>query len=373
MAITPIRPAWKGAMTARERFTRQMHYQSVDRCFNMEFGYWQENFSQWKLFTGNGITTNEQADIFFNFDRIAVIGGQNFLCPAFEEKVVEKKADCMIIQNADGMLAEVPLDGHSTIPHYLKSAIETPADWDRVKKEHFDVQHPRRILDVAAMQAAHPETRDYPLGIDCGSMIGRVRDLLTFEGLCYAVYDYPEMVEDMIETSCRLVEHALDQLLGHFTFEYASGWEDICFNHGPILPPTYFRDVIAPRYKRINEKLKAHGIDIWYTDCDGDVRPLMEIFLDCGINCLFPFEVNSCAHPGELLDAYDGRLRIMGGMDKMALGAGRDAIDRYLDTLAPYVARGGYIPFCDHRCPPNVDESDYLYYLDRKEEMFGMA
>ena len=42
-----------------------------------------------------------------------------------------------------------------------------------------------------------------------------------------------------------------------------------------------------------------------------------------------------------------------------------------MDTLVPLVARGGYIPFCDHRCPPNVTPEDYLYYLDLKEEMFG--
>ncbi|MBR4444261.1 MAG: hypothetical protein IKS52_13445, partial [Clostridia bacterium] len=91
-----------------------------------------------------------------------------------------------------------------------------------------------------------------------------------------------------------------------------------------------------------------------------------------GINCLFPFEVNSCAHPGELLDQYDGRLRIMGGFDKMQLGAGREAIRAYMKTLEKYVTRGGYIPFCDHRCPPNVNPDDYLYYLDLKEKTFGM-
>ena len=41
-------------------------------------------------------------------------------------------------------------------------------------------------------------------------------------------------------------------------------------------------------------------------------------------------------------------------------------------SLEKYVARGGYIPFCDHRCPPNVKPEDYLYYLDLKEKMFGM-
>ena len=62
----------------------------------------------------------------------------------------------------------------------------------------------------------------------------------------------------------------------------------------------------------------------------------------------------------------------MGGVDKIQLGAGPEAIRRYLDTLVPYVERGGYIPFCDHRCPPNVAEADYLFYLDLKQRMFGL-
>ncbi|MCL2319537.1 MAG: hypothetical protein FWC45_05580, partial [Treponema sp.] len=215
------------------------------------------------------------------------------------------------------------------------------------------------------------EGRDYPLGVNCGSMIGKIRDMLTFEGLAYAIYDYPEMVEDMVETCCVLVEHALDQLLPSFRFDYASGWEDICFNYGPITGVDFFRDVVMPRYKRINKKLKAYGIDIWYTDCDGDVRPILPYLLEGGINCLFPYEVNSCAHPGELLDQYRGQLRIMGGVDKMALGKGKEAIKAYLETLTQYVEAGGYIPFCDHRCPPNVTPENYLYYLDLKETMFG--
>ena len=214
--------------------------------------------------------------------------------------------------------------------------------------------------------------RDYPLGVDVGSMIGKIRDMLTFEGLCYAMYDYPAMVEDMVETCCVLVEQTLDQLLPHFDFDFASGWEDICFKNGPIVTPAFFRDVVMPRYKRIHQKLKAHGVDIWYMDCDGDIRPILDYFLEGGVNCMFPYEVNGCCHPAELLAAYGKDLRIMGGIDKMQLKAGRDAIRAYLESVAPLVERGGYIPFCDHRCPPDVREEDYLFYLDRKRDMFGM-
>ena len=51
-----IRPKWKGTMSDRERFVAQMHHRPVDRCFNMEFGYWNENFTAWKIFRDHGIT-----------------------------------------------------------------------------------------------------------------------------------------------------------------------------------------------------------------------------------------------------------------------------------------------------------------------------
>ncbi|MBE5787901.1 MAG: hypothetical protein E7324_10265, partial [Clostridiales bacterium] len=267
-----IRDAWQGRMTPRERFHRQMHYQTVDRCFNMEFGYWDENFSQWRMFAENGITNNEEADRFFSFDPMAGISGNVWIWPLFEEKVLEARGDKLLIQNTDGLLAEVSRN-HSSIPHYIKSPIETPEDWEKIKRERLRIDDPARIVDIEALKRAHPDDRDYPLGVHCGSMIGRIRDLMTMEGLVYACMDYPEMVEDMVETSCRMVEHFLDQVLPHIKFDYASGWEDICCNNGPLVSVDFFKNVVMPRYKRIHKKLQAAGIDIWYTDCDGDVRP----------------------------------------------------------------------------------------------------
>jgi uroporphyrinogen decarboxylase len=370
--ITPCRPKWRDTMTDRQRFNDQMHHRPVDRCFNMEFGYWAENFKVWPIFRDNGLKYNLQADIFFNFDRIHTAGGRVWIHPPFAKKVISETDTHQIIMNGEGLLAEVPKDGHDTIPHFIKSSITTPDDWQRIKAERFRLDDPDRMVDVATIVQKHPAGRDYPLGVDCGSMIGMVRNMLTFEGLAYACYDYPEMVEDMVETACRLVEHFLDQVLGKIDFDFASGWEDICFKNGPIVTVDFFKNVVVPRYKRISKRLHAHGIDLWYTDCDGDVRPLLLHLLEGGINCLFPFEVNGAGHPGELLRRYAPQLRIMGGVDKLQLRAGPAAIKAYLETLVPLVARGGYIPFCDHRCPPDVKQEDYLYYLDLKEQMFGM-
>lgn len=369
--IEPVRAKWAGTLTDRERFNNQMHYRPVDRSFNMEFGYWNENFHQWPIFRDNGISNNREADRFFNFDRIEILNGPIWMHPTFAEEKVDETENTIILRNIDGLLAEVPKDGHDTIPHYLQSSITTPDDWARCKAERFRLDDPQRTVDLDAIRLQHPSDRDYPLGVWCGSMIGRIRDMLTFEGLAYACHDYPEMVEDMVETACQLVEKFLDQVLGCIDFDYAAGWEDICYKNGPLVSLGFFNSVVVPRYQRISRKLQQAGITLWYIDCDGDIRHILPGFLEGGVNCMFPLEVNGSGHPGPILEEFGPQLRIMGGVDKVALGRGREAIRAYLETLVPLVERGGYIPFCDHRCPPNVKQEDYLYYLDLKEELYG--
>ena len=49
--------------------------------------------------------------------------------PTFGNQVVEERETTTILMNGDGLLAEVPKDGHDTIPHYIKATVVTPEDW----------------------------------------------------------------------------------------------------------------------------------------------------------------------------------------------------------------------------------------------------
>jgi len=333
-------------------------------------GFWNDNFKQWPLFTDNNICDNEEAKIFFNFDIIKDVETP-WLHPMFEEKVISETGTKQIL-DCGTMIAEVRKDNLGVMPRFIRSTIQTPDDWKRMKEDRFDRDDPARKIDIEALKKLHPADRSYPLSVHTGSMIGKVRDLLTFEGLAYANFDYPDMVEDMIETHCVLIEDFLDQVLGHIEFDLAWGYEDICFKSGPIVTVDFFKSVIVPRYKRLSKRLRAHGVDVWFVDCDGDVRPLLPLFMEGGFNGLYPFEVNGSGHPAELLEEYGKDLLIMGGFDKMALGEGPEAIKKYMESLVSIVERGGYIPYCDHAVPPNVKPEDFLYYQDLKEEMFGM-
>jgi len=54
------------------------------------------------------------------------------------------------------------------------------------------------------------------------------------------------------------------------------------------------------------------------------------------------------------------------------LFAGKEAIDKEIKRITPLVEQGGFIPHVDHRCPPDVTYENYLYYLKRKREAFGI-
>ena len=366
------RAPWKGTMTPRERFNNQMSYKPFDRTVNMEFGYWQECYDQWDIFLDNGIRNEGQANEFFGFDSVPVVGGHIWMVGGFPTEILRDLGDKIIRRNGDGLIEEVPKDGHSTIARCIGSSIETPEDWKKAKENYFRRDFECRKANFEWLDSFCRDDRDYPVGVNCGSMIGNIRNMLTVEGLAYAVCDYPDMVEDMVETACVLCEDYLDQVLPRYHFDFATGWEDICCKNGPLVQMDFFEEVIYPRYKRIGDKLHKYGVNLWYTDCDGDVRPLIPYFLDAGINCLFPYEVNSCAHPTEILDEFGGEMRIMGGFNKLEMIKGKENIKAYMKSIEPYVAKGGFIPFCDHRCPPDVTPENYFYYLDLKEKTFGL-
>ncbi len=143
-----------GTMTDRERFVRQMHYAPVDRCFNMEFGYWDDNFEVWPIFKDNGITNNHDADI-FNFDRIELSAGGSGP-PDLSGDGRRGARDHEDTDERGRPAGRAPKDGHDTIPHYIKATVVTPDDWAKVKEERFRRDDLACKADLAKLKERHP-------------------------------------------------------------------------------------------------------------------------------------------------------------------------------------------------------------------------
>lgn len=193
-----------------------------------------------------------------------------------------------------------------------------------------------------------------------------------FENFCYAVAGDPTFIEEMVNHLADLTSKVIAPAIKDVQFDVAHFWEDIAFNAGPMVSPAFFERVVYPCYARITERLREHGVDFVFVDCDGKIDDLVPLWLDAGVNMMFPLEQNGGADPNKLRKQYGRRLLLSGGVDKTKLTAGKAAIDEELKRLEPVIRDGGYVPHIDHRCPPDVSYDDYLYYVRAKRSMCGI-
>ena len=130
---------------------------------------------------------------------------------------------------------------------------------------------------------------------------------------------------------------------------------------------------MVPHYKRIIELLRSNGVDIIFLDCDGNVEQLIPLWLESGINYIWPMEVAAGNDVVALRKKYGNSLIIGGAIDKRALIKGKQAINEEVMSKVPFLLEsGGYLPTVDHLVPPEVTFDNYCYYINLMREVAGL-
>jgi uroporphyrinogen decarboxylase len=84
------------------------------------------------------------------------------------------------------------------------------------------------------------------------------------------------------------------------------GGDDICFNDGPICSVATLEDLYFPALERAIEPLVTAGIDIvWH--CDGNVLPIVDRLIACGITGFQGFQEREANIPLEEMVPYRRR------------------------------------------------------------------
>jgi uroporphyrinogen decarboxylase len=361
-------------MNARERFNATMHYQSRDRCPIMDFGFWHETLVIWEQY---GLPKGVNTDHFFGMDlQWYGCGGNLHLCPGFPEEILEDKGETEIARTGDGVTVE---RGKflGSIPRHIDHTLKDRHTWDTLFKPRLRPDDPARFpaekdWNAAVAEWTRPD-RDYPLFINAGSLYGVPRNWFGMERISEIIYDDRPLFEEIVETMADIVIYVLEKTLSAGVRpEAASMWEDMCYNAGPLLSPKVFKQVLVPQYKRITETLNRYGVDIVFLDCDGKIDALAPLWLEAGVNTMFPIEVGTWrADPCEFRRLYGKEMRLMGGIDKHMLAISKEAITLEVERLAPLVEEGGFIPMPDHRVPPDVPLDNYIFYVEEIKRVWG--
>jgi uroporphyrinogen decarboxylase len=186
-------------------------------------------------------------------------------------------------------------------------------------------------------------------------------------------YDDPGLVEDMMDTILDLEIEIIKRTLKDIHVEQASFWEDMAYRSGPLISPDMVRRFMVPRYKKITDLLHSFGVDVIFVDSDGNVEQLIPIWLECGINYVWPFEVAAGNDAITMRKKYGKDLIIGGAIDKRALTKGKEAIRAEIMSKVPFLLeKGGYFPSVDHLVPPDVTFDNYCEFINTIREVAGL-
>jgi len=356
-------------MNDRERFIAVMEYQIVDRVPLWDFGVWPETIERWK---GEGYNPTHPPVFTDQRDWQA---GWFFPNPQFQRTIVEEDSRTVLYINHEGILMRERKDNPmSSMPQFVKFPVETREDFRRFWKERMQPNLSQRLGENWRERLGAYRNRNYPLIVIAdrwGGFFGPLRNLLGVEKLCMLFYDDPAFIEEMMEANVDFIIAIMDQVLEVTDIDVFGFWEDMAYKSGPLVGPTLYRKYALPRYRRVVDFLRSRGVNYISLDSDGDITQLIPIWVDAGINVLYPFEVQCGMDVVKVRKEYGRDLRLWYGVNKRAAAEGSESMLREIERVKPLIADGGYIPGPDHSFPPDVSFDNYRLFMSKLREACG--
>jgi hypothetical protein len=358
-------------MTELERFFACMEYQEVDYAPFWNWGGWPETIERWRS-EGYDPKIFEPAAI---ADNRNWIGDWFFPNPPFAHQVIKEDDRSVYYINHEGILMrELKNHPDSSMPQFIKFPVETREEFRKFWKERMGTNLPQRVGSDWAEKLITLRASPQPFGIVAdrwGGFFGPLRNLVGVEKLCTLFYDDPAFVEEMMDANADFIIQIMEQILAVVHIDIFCFWEDMAYNQAPLLSPSMARKYMLPRYRRVVDFLYRRGVPYVGLDSDGQIDPLIPVWMDAGLNFLYPFEVQAGMDVLAVRKKYGKELRLWGGVNKRALAQDPAAIDAELERVRPLIEEGGYIPHTDHACPPDISFQNYAYYMQKLAKVCG--
>ncbi|MFC1672487.1 uroporphyrinogen decarboxylase family protein, partial [Planctomycetota bacterium] len=352
-------------MNDLERFQACMAYEPVDRHLFWDWGGWPETVERWK---SEGFDPNRNNPTALADPR-HWIGHWWFPDPPFEREVVEESDEYIVYVNREGILMKELRDNpQSSMPQFLRFPVETREDFRQFWRERMNPDPAARIGPDWQEELRRLRAGTRPLVVISdrwGGFFGPLRNLVGPERLCTMFYDDAAFLEEMMDAVADFTIELLGKILDVVPLDAFGLWEDMAYNHGPLVSPEMVRRYMLPRYRRVVDFAHSRGVRYVGLDSDGLIDTLIPVWLDAGLNFLYPFEVQCGMDVLAVRREYGKELRIWGGVNKRALKEGPEAIDTEIERVRPLMEEGGFIPHLDHSCPPDISFANYTHYMTR--------
>ncbi len=238
------------------------------------------------------------------------------------------------------------------------------SSWEDFERYSWPRVTPAYLADYEYLARHLPEGMGLVV-CHAGGAYEHLSALMSYEGLCLALYDQPDLVEAvagrigacMLDVYRQLVE--LEGVVAIFP------GDDMGFRSATLLPPEALRRLTLPWHRRYAALAHAHGLPYWLHSC-GNLDEIMDVLIDdVGIDAKHSFEDAILPAP-HFQDRYGGRIGVLGGLDVDVLarrspGEVRTATRALIETCHP---RGRFAIGSGNSIPSYVPVDNYLAMVD---------
>ena len=359
-------------MNSRERFLRVCDFEQVDHPPRWDcLGFWGATIERW---WNEGLPRGVYAEQYFEMDprpTIPVDSGftHNPYIPPFEHQVISEDERTVTYVDGQGIIKRDRKDRPElSMSQFLHFPVASRKDWEGIKLR-LDPTTPSRYPDWEEVRKQFADSQ-HPVGMNIVGGYGFPRNLFGEEHLAYVYYDDPGLMHDIMAHWAEFFKGVFDRTLPNVTVDYIYFWEDMAFKNGPLIGPKMFEEFMLPYYKEVIACIRSQGVKHILVDSDGDNRPILDLFVEAGVNVFFPLEIAANMEPVEIREKYGRKLVLWGGIDKRALSKDKAAIKEELMRKVPQMMEsGGFIPAIDHSVPPDVPFENYKYYTELLREL----
>lgn len=141
-----------------------------------------------------------------------------------------------------------------------------------------------------------------------------MRDLLGYEEAMMQMLLEPKHFAALLD---RVVDYNLTLArvgVERFGVEIIATTDDVANNAGLLMSPASYFDVIAPAFRKVIGGYRSLGCHV-IKHCDGDIRPLLDFWIESGISCLDPIDPAGGLHMPTMKKQYGDRICLKGNID----------------------------------------------------------
>lgn len=240
----------------------------------------------------------------------------------------------------------------------------TISSWDDFERFQWPTVTPQFLRNYEYLAEHLPEGMGLMV-CHAGGIYEHLAALFSYEGLCYALFDQPDLVAAVADRLGALMLDVYRQLVQLPGIIAIFPGDDMGFRSATLIPPDALRHYTLPWHARFAAVAHEAGLPYFLHSC-GNLREIMPDLIDMvGIDAKHSFE-NAIISADAFQIEYGGRIGVLGGVDIDILGRGipaqvRAETRRLIEACAP---RGRYAVGSGNSIPSYVPLENYLSMLD---------